>query len=57
MEIGGSLGCSDHAVVEFTLLQNTGQAKRKIRTLNLRDNRTPGNCPLEQGSRSELADL
>lgn len=41
LKTGDSLGCSDHAVVELTLLRNMGQAKNKIRTLNFRDkNRT-----------------
>lgn len=54
---GGSPGHSDHAVVEFTLLRNMGQAKSKIWTLNFRTIGPPGNCPLLQGSRTELADL
>ena len=33
---GGSLGCSHHALVEFTVLKDTGQAKSKVRTLNFR---------------------
>ncbi|GAB0203436.1 hypothetical protein GRJ2_002809200 [Grus japonensis] len=36
IKIGGSLGCSDHALVEFTVLRDMGQAKGKVRTLNFR---------------------
>ncbi|KAK4825362.1 hypothetical protein QYF61_026881 [Mycteria americana] len=36
VKTGGSLGCSDHALVEFTVLRDMGQAKSKIRTLNFR---------------------
>ncbi|PKU44938.1 hypothetical protein llap_4751 [Limosa lapponica baueri] len=36
IKIGGSLGCSDHALVEFTVLTDMGQMKSKVRTLNLR---------------------
>jgi len=32
--IGGSLGCSDHALVEFAVLRNKGHVKSKVRTLN-----------------------
>ena len=35
-KIGGSLGCSDHALVEFAVLRDMGQAKSKVRTLNFR---------------------
>ena len=34
--IGGCLGCSDHAVVEFTILRDVEQAMSKIRKLNFR---------------------
>jgi len=34
--IGGCLGCSEHVMVEFTLLRNTGHTKSKIRMLNFR---------------------
>jgi len=30
---GGSLGCSDHALVEFAVLRDMGQAKGQVRTL------------------------
>jgi len=30
------LGCSGHALVEFSVLRDKGQAKRKVRTLNFR---------------------
>jgi len=33
---GGSLGCSDHALVECAVLRDMGQAKSKVRTLNFR---------------------
>jgi len=36
VKIRGSLGCSDHALVEFTVPRDVGQAKSKIRTLNFR---------------------
>ncbi|KAK4825589.1 hypothetical protein QYF61_000678 [Mycteria americana] len=36
VKIGGSLGCSDHALVELTVLRDMGQAKSKVRTLNFR---------------------
>ena len=35
-KIGGSLGCSDHALAEYTVLRHMGQAKSKVRTLNFR---------------------
>jgi len=58
VKTGGTLGCSDHALVEFTVLRNMGRAKRKVRTLNFRKvkfqlfkelvNRTPGKLPSER---------
>jgi len=36
IRIGGCLGCTDHGVVEFTLLRDIRQAKSKIRKLNFR---------------------
>ncbi|GAB0204051.1 hypothetical protein GRJ2_002870700 [Grus japonensis] len=36
VKIGGSLGCSDHALVEFTILRDMGQVKSRVRTLNFR---------------------
>ncbi|KAK4816578.1 hypothetical protein QYF61_017968 [Mycteria americana] len=30
VKIGGSLGCSDHALVEFTVLRDMGQSKREL---------------------------
>ena len=36
VKTGGSLGCSDHALVEFAVLRDMGQAKSKVRTLNFR---------------------
>ncbi|PKU45285.1 hypothetical protein llap_4421 [Limosa lapponica baueri] len=36
IKIGGSLGCSDHALVEFTVLWDMGQEKSKVRILNFK---------------------
>ena len=36
VKIGGSLGCSDHALVEFVILKNVGLAKSRTRTLCFR---------------------
>jgi len=36
IKTGGSLGCSDHALVEFTVLRDMGQEKSKVRTWNFR---------------------
>ncbi len=36
VKAGGSLGCSDHALVEFVILRNAGLAKSRVRTLNFR---------------------
>ena len=36
IKTGGSLGCSDHALVEFTVLRDIGKATIKVRTLNFR---------------------
>jgi len=36
IKIGGRLGCSDHALVEFAILRNMGLAKSGVRTLNFR---------------------
>ena len=36
VKIGGSLGYSDHALEEFAVLQDMGQAKSKVWTLNFR---------------------
>ena len=33
VKIGGSLGCSDHALVEFVILKNVGLIKSRVRTL------------------------
>jgi len=33
---GGSLGCSDHALVEFTVLSDMGRARNIVRTPNFR---------------------
>ena len=37
VKIGGSLGCSANALVEFTVPKDMGQVKSKGRTLNLRN--------------------
>jgi len=36
VKTGGILGCGDHALVEFAVLKNKGQAKTKVRTLSFR---------------------
>jgi len=36
IKIRGSLGCSNHALVEFVILRNVGLAKCGVRTLNFR---------------------
>ncbi|KAK4815748.1 hypothetical protein QYF61_006786 [Mycteria americana] len=36
VKTGDSLGCSDHALVEFAVLRDMGQVKSKVRTLNFR---------------------
>ena len=36
VKIVGSLGCSDHALVEFVILKNAGLAKSRARTLCFR---------------------
>jgi len=36
IKVGGSLGCSDHALVVFAVLRGMGQVKSKVRTLNFR---------------------
>ncbi|KAK4818978.1 hypothetical protein QYF61_022645 [Mycteria americana] len=36
VRIGGSLGCSDHALMEFAVLSDMGQAKSIVRILNFR---------------------
>ena len=53
VNVGGSLGCSDHALVKFVILRNVGLAKRVVRTLNFgKANficwpRSPGTLSLE----------
>ena len=34
VKVGGSLGCSDHALVEFVILRDVGLVKSGVRTLN-----------------------
>jgi len=53
VKMGASLGCSDHALVEFTVLRHMGKARTVVRTLNFRK----ANRPQVQGSGTELADL
>jgi len=36
IKIRSSLGCSDHALVEFTVLREKGHMKTKVRILNFR---------------------
>jgi len=36
IKTGGSLGCSGHALVEFTDLRDMGKARSIVRTLNFR---------------------
>ena len=36
VKAGGSLGCSDHTLVEFVMLRNAGLAISRVRTLNAR---------------------
>jgi len=36
IKTGGSLGCSDHALVEFTVLRDMGKARSIVRTVNFR---------------------
>ena len=36
VKIGGSLSCSDYALVEFVISRYMGLAKSKVRTLNFR---------------------
>lgn len=56
VRIGSSLGCSNHALVEFAALRNLGQVRSKVRLLNFRKGRLPtlqrdcqrdplGDCP------------
>ena len=35
VKIRGSLGCSDHTLVEFVISRNVGLAKSKVRTLDI----------------------
>ena len=35
LKVGGSLGCSDHALVQFVISRNVGLAKSGVRTQNL----------------------
>jgi len=66
IKTGGGLGCSDHALVEFTVLRDVGKARSRVRTLKFRKanfqlfkklvSRTPWEMVL--GDRGEeLADL
>ena len=69
VKIRGSLGCSDHALVELTLWREMGIMKSIVRTLNFRranfqlfkeidsEKDSLGNGPQGQGNRTELAGL
>jgi len=37
VKTGGSLGCSDHALVQFTVLRDMGKARGIVRALNFRN--------------------
>lgn len=37
VNIGVSLGCSDHALMEFIILRNIGQVKTIVKTLNFKE--------------------
>jgi len=64
IKIGDSLGCNEHALVEFTVLRDTEQAKTKVRTLNFRKakfqlfkelvNRTPWETALEDKGAEQI---
>jgi len=36
VKIGGSMGCSDHALVDLVIWKNAGLAKIRVRTLSFR---------------------
>jgi len=36
VKTGGSLGCSNHTLLEFTVLRNMGKVRGVVRTLNFR---------------------
>ena len=68
VKIGGSLGCSDDALVELAVVRDMAQAKSKVRTLNFRKakcqlfkelvNRTPWETALrEEGAEQGTSDL
>ena len=69
VKIRGSLGCSDHVLVELKLLREMGITKSIVRTLNFRRAKfqlfkeidsqkdSLGNGPQGQGNRTELAAL
>ena len=69
VKIGGSLGCSDHALVELMLLREMETTKSIDRTLNFRrahfqlfkeidsQKDSLGNVPQGQGNRTEPAGL
>ncbi|PKU39217.1 hypothetical protein llap_10482 [Limosa lapponica baueri] len=62
IKIGGSLSCSDHALVESTVLGDMGQLKSKVRTLNFRKtkfqllNESHNRTPLETALMGKGAD-
>lgn len=53
VKIGGSSGCSDHTLLEFTVLMVMGQARSKGKTLNFRKEVL---IHQGQGSRTGLSD-
>jgi len=66
VKTGGSLDCSDHALVEFTVLRDIGKVRSIVRTLNFREANfqpfkesigPPWKWFRGQGTRTELADL
>jgi len=70
IKTGGSLGCSNHALVEFTVLRDMGKERSIVRTLNFRNPNFQlfkelasretfplGNGPQRWGGRTELPDL
>jgi len=62
IRIGGCFGCSDHAMVKFTIPEDMTKTESKIRSLNFRKaniqlfrelvNNSLENCPQGQGYRA-----
>ena len=68
VKTGGTLSCNGHALVEFTVLRDTGKVRSIVRTLDFRKakfqlfkelvSRTPWEMVLkDRGGRRELVDL